>query len=107
MTESTVWASRSGKDRGQEAGLGYFGAEYCESSKGHFMSRDSGADATVGGVRCFADSTNPQSLKLYSYVVNNPLSNVDSDGHDYHFCADNGNGVKLRRSPLMTNSKPP
>src|SRR5260370_42341298 len=24
---------------------------------------------------------NPQSLNLYSYVLNNPLSNVDTDGH--------------------------
>ena len=24
---------------------------------------------------------NPQSLNLYSYVLNNPISNVDTDGH--------------------------
>jgi hypothetical protein len=28
-----------------------------------------------------ADLENPQSLNLYSYVQNNPLSNVDPDGH--------------------------
>ena len=29
----------------------------------------------------FADLGNPQSLNLYSYVGNNPLSRADSDGH--------------------------
>jgi len=24
---------------------------------------------------------NPQTLSLYSYILNNPLSNVDADGH--------------------------
>jgi hypothetical protein len=30
----------------------------------------------------YADLSNPQSLNLYSYVQNNPLTNVDPDGHD-------------------------
>jgi hypothetical protein len=30
----------------------------------------------------FGDLGNPQSLNLYGYVQNNPLSNVDPDGHD-------------------------
>jgi RHS repeat-associated protein len=29
----------------------------------------------------YADPTNPQSLNLYAYVNNNPLSNTDQDGH--------------------------
>jgi hypothetical protein len=29
----------------------------------------------------YAKLDNPQSLNLYSYVLNNPLSNVDPDGH--------------------------
>jgi hypothetical protein len=30
----------------------------------------------------YADLTNPQSLNLYGYVLNNPLSKNDPDGHD-------------------------
>jgi len=30
----------------------------------------------------YADLENPQSLNLYSYVNNNPLSKADKDGHD-------------------------
>jgi hypothetical protein len=29
----------------------------------------------------YADLANPQSLNLYGYVKNNPLSQVDKDGH--------------------------
>jgi hypothetical protein len=59
---------------------------------GRFLSPDSGAGATVGVPVPFADLENPQSLNLYSYVGNNPLSRVDVDGHDYHVCVNNGNG---------------
>jgi RHS repeat-associated protein len=30
----------------------------------------------------FADHSNPQSLNLYGYVQNNPLTNTDPDGHE-------------------------
>ena len=38
-----------------------------------------------------ADFTNPQTLNLYSYVLNNPLTNTDPDGHDVQICDNNNN----------------
>jgi RHS repeat-associated protein len=69
----------TGKERDTESGLDYFGARYYGSSMGRFMSPDwsEGPDPIP-----FADLRNPQSLNLYGYVGNNPLSQVDDDGHD-------------------------
>jgi hypothetical protein len=51
---------------------------------GRFLSPDPSALA-------FADPTNPQSFNLYSYVLNNPLTNIDPTGLD---CVqDNGDGT--------------
>ena len=69
----------TGKERDTESGLDYFGARYYASSMGRFMSPDWSAAAV--GVP-YADLGDPQSLNLYSYVRNNPLSQVDADGHD-------------------------
>jgi RHS repeat-associated protein len=62
----------TGKERDTESGLDYFSARYYASSMGRFMSPDDGTDQR---------SSNPQSLNRYSYVHNNPLSNVDPFGH--------------------------
>ena len=35
----------------------------------------------------YAKWANPQTLNLYSYGLNNPLSHVDPDGHDVQICA--------------------
>ena len=45
---------------------------------GRFMSPDWAAKATAVP---YAKLDNPQSLNLYAYVGNNPLSRVDPDGH--------------------------
>jgi len=71
----------TGKERDTESGLDYFGARYYGSSMGRFSSPDDGADAVMGVPVPFADLNNPQSLNLYSYVLNNPLSRRDYDGH--------------------------
>jgi RHS repeat-associated protein len=68
----------TGQERDSESGLDYFGARYYGSSMGRFMSPDWAPKATPIP---FATLDNPQSLNLYSYVGNNPLSRLDADGH--------------------------
>src|SRR5208282_3172331 len=80
----------TGKERDTESGNDYFGARYFGSSMGRFLSPDY-ADMNWGPVDIpGADYEDPQSLNLYSYVHNNPLSNVDPDGHDVQVCDNSG-----------------
>jgi RHS repeat-associated protein len=69
----------TGKERDSESGLDEFGARYYSSALGRFVSAD--WSATPEPVP-YADLMDPQSLNLYGYVRNNPLSRVDADGHD-------------------------
>jgi len=62
-----------GKERDAESGNDYFGARYYASSMGRFMSPDPGWFMAV-------DPTNPQSLNLYAYALNNPLRFIDPSG---------------------------
>ena len=66
------------KVRDTNSNLDYFGARYYNSNMGRFMSPDWSKNPQ--GVP-YADLTNPQTLNLYSYVKNNPLSLTDPDGH--------------------------
>src|SRR5579883_361992 len=67
----------TGKERDSESGLDNFGARYNSSQFGRFMSPDP--------VFISADRlTDPQSLNLYAYVRNNPLSLVDPTGLDFY-----------------------
>ena len=68
----------TGKERDSESGLDYFGARYYGSSMGRFMSPDWSAKQEPVP---YSKLDNPQSLNLYSYTLNNPLSNIDTDGH--------------------------
>jgi RHS repeat-associated protein len=68
----------TGKERDTESGNDYFGARYYSSAMGRYMSPDWSKNPQ--GVP-YADFTNPQTLNLYSYVKNNPLSAFDDDGH--------------------------
>ena len=86
----------TGKERDTETGLDYFGARYYGSNMGRFLSPDwSAAPVPVP----YADLTDPQTLNLYGYVRNNPMSRADLDGHsDYIWQriknAASGNGWK-------------
>ncbi|MEO6805321.1 MAG: RHS repeat-associated core domain-containing protein [Edaphobacter sp.] len=76
-------ASRyTGKERDTESGLDYFGARYYGSSMGRFMSPDYSDDDDGPVSIPYYNPSNPQSLNLYSYVHNNPVTGTDPDGHD-------------------------
>ena len=78
MYDFCVGPRSTGKERDAETGLDYFGARYLSSAQGRWMSPDwSAAPVAVP----YADLSDPQTLNLYSYVRNNPLSHADADGH--------------------------
>ena len=77
--EETTHHHFTGKERDDETGFDYFGARYYSSSLGHWMTPDWDAKAVTVP---YAHFGNPQSLNLYAYVGNNPLSIVDPDGHN-------------------------
>jgi RHS repeat-associated protein len=68
----------TGKERDTESALDYFGARYYSSQFGRFMTPDWDAAPTTVP---YADFGNPQSLNLYTYVGNNPITTFDTDGH--------------------------
>ena len=68
----------STKERDLETGNDYFGARYFSSTMGRFLSPDWSKNPQ--GVP-YANYANPQSLNLYSFVGNNPLTLTDADGH--------------------------
>jgi len=68
----------TGKERDAESGNDYFMARYYSSAMGRFMSPDWSAKAEPVP---YARLSNPQTLNLYAYVVNNPLAHADADGH--------------------------
>ncbi len=71
----------TGKEHDSESGNDYFEARYYSSAMGRFMSPDP-------SVLDFADLTNPQSLNLYAYALNNPLKFIDPTGLDQCFWDD-------------------
>jgi len=68
----------TGKERDGESGLDYFGARYYGSTMGRWMTPDWSAAPTPVP---YADFNDPQTLNLYGYVGNRPITNVDADGH--------------------------
>ena len=68
----------TGKERDTESGNDYFGARYYSSAVGRFMTPD--WSAKVEPVP-YSKLDDPQSLNLYAYVMNNPMTRIDADGH--------------------------
>jgi RHS repeat-associated protein len=78
---NAVRSRYTGKERDNESGefgLDMFGARYYASPLGRFMTPDWREDPYPVP---YANFENPQSLNLYGYVQNNPLSLRDADGH--------------------------
>jgi RHS repeat-associated protein len=81
---SSLWGAAdvkqkfTGKERDIESSLDYFGARYYGSALGRFTSPDWSAKPIS---LPYARLEDPQTLDLYAYVRNNPLSKVDVDGH--------------------------
>jgi RHS repeat-associated protein len=69
----------TGKPRDTETNLDYFGARYYNSGMARWMSPDWAGKPTTVPYAQFGD---PQSLNLYGYVTDNPVSRQDGDGHD-------------------------
>lgn len=88
-------SSDTGKERDTESGNDYFGARYYASSMGRFMSPD---EPFIG-----QHVDDPQSWNLYSYGLNNPVSNTDDDGHDVSVCTNDANGSQ--HCTEMTNAQ--
>ncbi len=68
----------SGKERDSETGLDYFGARYYGSTMGRWLTPDWSAEPEPVP---YAQLGEPQSLNLYAYVGNRPVTLVDSTGH--------------------------
>ena len=80
LSEASATASIfTGKERDTESGNDYFGARYYASTMGRWLSPD--WSVKIEPVP-YAKLDNPQSLNLYSYVFNNPLTLLDPDGHE-------------------------
>jgi len=68
----------TGKERDTESGNDFFGARYLSNSMGRWLSPDwSDSPDPIP----YADTDNPQTLNLFGYVGNNPLTDTDEDGH--------------------------
>ncbi len=68
----------TGKERDAESDNDYFGARYYISRHGRWLTPDWSARQEAVP---YADLANPQTLNLYAYVGNNPVSHTDAEGH--------------------------
>ena len=94
----------TGKERDTESGNDYFGARYYASTMGRFMSPDW---ASIPTPIPYAELANPQTLNLYSYAGNNPLTNRDEDGHVCPKCkTDYAGATKVGGDRSWRNNNP-
>jgi RHS repeat-associated protein len=86
------------KERDSESGNDYFGARYYASNTGRWLSPD--WSSTPDPIP-YADIGDPQSLNLYGYVGNNPVTYGDADGHVYQVCDKNGQNCSNMSDPAF------
>jgi RHS repeat-associated protein len=67
----------TGKER-DNGGEDYFGARYYAFRAGRFLTPDWSATPQIVP---YATLVSPQSLNLYGYVQNNPVTGIDPEGH--------------------------
>jgi RHS repeat-associated protein len=91
----------TGKERDTESGNDYFGARYYASTMGRFLSPDWSATEEPVPYAVLGD---PQSLNLYAYVRNNPLSRTDPNGH---WCIGGVIGTTCTPAPPPPPAPPP
>lgn len=84
----------TGKELDDESGLMYFGARYYNPEVGRFISADTytwGPDdervVEINKLKIFYiiskfAAVNPKFLNIFVYVMNNPIKNIDLDGHE-------------------------
>ncbi|MCL5746513.1 MAG: RHS repeat-associated core domain-containing protein, partial [Acidobacteria bacterium] len=70
-------------DAGSENSLDYFIARYYSGAQGRFISPDWAEQPEAVP---YADFRDPQTLNLYAYTRNNPLTLTDPDGHCGPWC---------------------
>jgi RHS repeat-associated protein len=95
----------TGHEHDPETNNDYFGARYYSSTFGRFLTAD--WSATPVPIP-YAVIGNPQTLNLYAYVENNPITGTDPDGHagnyigdgaGYYECLQQGNCDETTNSP--------
>ena len=95
-----VWPRYTGKERDTESGNDYMFARYYNSATGRFLSPDwSAKEEPVP----YAKLEYPQTLNLYSYVLNNPMTHSDPDGHK---CGDAGQPACTAPGTTATPTSP-
>jgi RHS repeat-associated protein len=76
--ENRIGSRCTGKERDSETGLDDFGARYFASNMGRFMTPDWAEGPSPVP---YASIGFPQSLNLYAYAENNPVTLADASGH--------------------------
>jgi len=93
----------TGKERDSESGNDYFGARYYASGLGRWLSPDWSAQAEPVPYAVIGD---PRSLNLYGYLRNDPLGDVDPDGHQCPSCHDTVMGTRNAAPKPTPNPNP-